>query len=138
MTPQIEARVGTVPLRVKLLPKAAAKSHRPERALPRTTCPIVGAGKLGELFVKGTAQGLRTPYETIESDDAERVVKELSSVEVIEPITPTSRRRGVEALDILRRSPRRRKGFLTRVSLFDFGPIGPDRLRAISSDRARA
>ena len=64
----------------------------------------------------------------IETDNADRVVKELSSVEVIEPVTPSGRRAGREALDILRRSPRRRKGFLTRVKLFDYG-ADPDQER---------
>ena len=66
----------------------------------------------------------------IETDHADRVVKELSSVEAIEPITPTARRAGAEAIDILRRSPRRRKGFLTRVKLFDYGP-DPDQERLL-------
>ena len=130
IAPKIEEQVGSVPLRVRVLPSAVAKTHRPERLFSDTTCPIVGAGGLGELFVKGTPEGLANLRHMIEADQAERVVKELSSVEVIEPITPTARRAGVEAMDILRRSPRRRKGFLTRVKLFDYGP-DPDQDRLL-------
>ena len=43
-------------------------------------------------------------------------------------MTSSARRTGHEALDILRRSPRRRKGFLTRVKLFDYG-ADPDQER---------
>ena len=41
----------TAPVRVKVLAKAAAKSHRPETLFSEDTCPIVGAGRLGELFI---------------------------------------------------------------------------------------
>src|SRR5690348_9590826 len=37
------ARVGAAPVRVKIIPKAAAKSHRPEHLFTDTTCPIIGA-----------------------------------------------------------------------------------------------
>ncbi len=114
--------IGSVPLRVKVIPNAVAKSHRPERLFAENTCPIVGAGGLGELFVKGTRSGLSTLKQMIDFDASDRAIKELSSIEVIEPVTPASRRSGSEPLDILKRSPRRRKGFLTRVKLFDYGP----------------
>src|ERR1044072_9515998 len=58
IAPTIEATVGSVPLRVTVLPNAVAKRHRPERLFSPATCPIVGAGSLGELYVKGTPQGL--------------------------------------------------------------------------------
>src|SRR5690349_17395683 len=40
-------QTGAAPVRVKLLTKAAAKSHRPENLFSTKTCPIVGAGRLG-------------------------------------------------------------------------------------------
>jgi len=49
------------------------------------------------------------------------MTKELSCVEAIEPITPVYRRGGAEAQDVLRRSPRGKHGFITRVRLFNFG-----------------
>jgi serine protease AprX len=130
MTPTVSARVGSIPLRVRVISQAVAKSHRPERLFSEATCPIVGAGGLGELFVKGTPGGLASLRHMIESDNADRVVKELSSIEVIEPITSSARRAGAEAIEILRKSPRRRKGFLTRVKLFDYGP-DPDQERLL-------
>jgi hypothetical protein len=110
-----------IPLRIKVISKAVAKSHRPDYIF-QNTCPIVGAGALGELFLKGSKEGLNKLIDTIENNQSARTIKELSSIEIIEPITPNLRRNGVKAVDILRKSPRREKGFLTRVKLFDFGP----------------
>lgn len=118
--PQVK-QTGAAPVRVKLLTKAAAKSHRPEKLFSSATCPIVGAGRLGELFVKATPDGLSRLARVIESNHAERIVKELSCVEAIEAVTPVYRRKGVEPKDVLRRSPRSKDGFITRVRLFNFG-----------------
>lgn len=121
--PQTKESVAA-PVRVKLLTKAAAKSHRPEQLFSSETCPIVGAGRLGELFLKATAEGLTKLTKVIESTQSKQVEKELSCVEVIEAVTPVYRRRGVEPKDILRRSPRSKDGFITRVRLFNFGVDG--------------
>jgi serine protease AprX len=123
VVPQIK-RVGAAPVRVKLLSKAAAKSHRPDHLFSANSCPIIGAGRLGELFVKATPQGLDTLVEMIEHNESDRITKELSCVESIEPLTPTYRRGGVQAADVLRRSPRGKDGFITRVRLFNFGQTG--------------
>jgi hypothetical protein len=86
------------------------------------TCPIIGGGKLGELFVRGTGEGLHALGEKIENDRSPIGEKELSVIETIEVVTPDYRRRQVLAGDILRESPRvGERGFLTRVRLFDFG-----------------
>ncbi|MCE9658187.1 MAG: S8 family serine peptidase [Burkholderiales bacterium] len=110
-----------VPVRVKILAKAAAKSHRPEKLFSEQSCPIIGAGRLGELFIKATADGLTRLNELIEHNTSDRITKELSCIESIEAITPALRRRGLGSDDILRRSPRRRDKFITRVRLFNFG-----------------
>lgn len=112
---------GAAPVRVKLVSKASAKSHRPDELFSEKTCPIVGAGKLGELFVKATADGLERLSEKIRTGTSELIVKEISSIEAIEPVTPAYRRKGVTALDLLRRSPRGKEGFRTRVRLFNLG-----------------
>jgi hypothetical protein len=120
IVPQIQ-RTGAVPIRVKLIPKAVAKSHRPEQLLSHQSCPIIGSGRLGELFVKATSAGLDRLSDIINNNQSERILKELSCIEAIEPITPVYRRRGIEAMDVLRRSPRGKQGFVTRVRLFNFG-----------------
>ncbi len=56
----------------------------------------------------------------IENNTSEQLIKELSCVETIEPITPTFRRGGLESAEVLRKSPRGDHGFVSRVSLFNF------------------
>lgn len=131
LIPEMKRTPG-VPVRVKLLTKAAAKSHRPEQLFSYDTCPIIGAGNLGELFVKATAEGLAKLKYKIEKNQSERVMKELSCVETIEVVTPVHRRRGIEPNDLLRRSPRRKTGFITRVRLFNFGS-DKDQIRLVAS-----
>lgn len=114
-------RTGTAPVRARLLPEASAKSHRPENLFSKDTCPIIGAGGLGELFLKATPHGLDALIEKIKSNTSDRITKELSAVQSIEPVTPSLRRDQALAQDILRRSPKRDKRFLTRVRLFDYG-----------------
>jgi hypothetical protein len=120
IVPQIRT-AGAAPVRVKLLPRAAAKSHRPEHLFSPQSCPIVGGGRLGELFVKATPEGLDRLGEIIADNASDQIKKELSCVETIEPVTPAYRRSGLEATDVLRHSPRGKHGFITRVSLFNFG-----------------
>ena len=125
--PQLR-QTNVAPLRVKVIPEAIAKSHRPERLFSEDSCPIVGAGSLDELYVKATTGGLRRLAEVIANETSPRLVKEISSVDLIEPVTPQSRRQGERPEDLLKRSPRKSDGFLTRVQLFVFGTDEDDRL----------
>jgi len=127
LIPQIR-NVGAAPARVKLLLKAAAKSHRPENLFSPESCPIIGGGRLGELFVKTTPEGLDRLTNIIEKNQSDRMMKELSCVEAIEPITPVYRRGGMDANDVLRRSPRGKQGFIERVRLFNLGGIDQARI----------
>jgi hypothetical protein len=61
--------------------------------------------------------------DIIENNQSDQMTKELSCIETIEAVTPAYRRSGTEARDVLRRSPRGKKGFITRVGLFDFGAV---------------
>jgi serine protease AprX len=122
VAPQLKiSGCAAAPVRVKLITKATAKSHRPEELFSENTCPIIGAGKLGELFLKATPQGLIKLAKKIELNASKQIEKELSCIESIEPLTPSYRRRGVEAIDVLRKSPKGENGFVTRVRLFNFG-----------------
>lgn len=109
------------PVRVKIIPQAFAKSHRPDELFSKDTCPIVGAGSLGELFLKATPDGLGELKEMIENNQTELIIKHISCIESIEVITPSYRRHGADSEDILRNCPRRSKGFVARVKLFNFG-----------------
>ena len=120
--------VGVAPVRVKLIPRAYAKSHRPRDLFSENTCPIVGAGQLGELYVKATLDGLAALQNQIESNSAKSMVRQLATVESIEAVTPVLRRKRKSALDVQISSPRiDDEFFLTRVRLFDFG--GPEQKR---------
>lgn len=129
---QYTAETGAAPVRVRLHAKASAKSHRPEQLFSDQTCPIVGAGRPGELFVKATPKGLEQLGEKISGGDSDAIVKELSCIEAIEPITPNFRRRGITPIDLLRHSPKAKDGFVTRVKLFDLGN-DPDQDRLVSN-----
>ena len=118
--PQVH-RTGSAPIRVRLYPKAVAKSHRPEHLFSPSSCPIIGAGRLGELFIKATPEGLERLEVTIRENRAESIVKDLSTVQSIEPVTPALRRGGMSALHILSHCPRGDNGFIARVRLFDYG-----------------
>jgi len=123
IVPQVR-NAEAAPVRVKLLSKAAAKSHRPDSLFSAASCPIVGAGRLGELFVRATPSGLDRLAKVIERNDTDQITKELSCVESIEAVTPAYRRGGINATDILRHCPRGKRGFITRVGLFNYGPSG--------------
>ena len=102
---QIE-NVGAAPVRVSLIPQAIAKTHRPEKLFSERTCPIIGAGGLGELFVKATPAGLDKLDDMVEEGNSAQLVKELSSVQKIEPVTPNFRLRNMSAGELLKNSPR--------------------------------
>lgn len=120
ITPQTR-NTGTAPVRVKLLIKAAAKSHRPEALFSEQTCPIVGAGRLGELFIKASPEGLTRLAKVIDTNRSDKITKELSSIETIEAVTPSYRRGGLGEDELLRKCPRGAQGFVARVRLFNFG-----------------
>lgn len=118
------SQLGTAkaaPVRVRVISKATAKSHRPDTLFSEQSCPIIGSGGVGELFIKATARGLSKLKDTINANESEQIIKELSCIESIEAVTPALRRCGQSADDVLRRSPRRGNGFVTRVRLFNLG-----------------
>lgn len=130
--------IGAVPARVRLISKAVAKTHRPEKLFSENTCPIVGVGRLGDLYIKATPKGLRELENELTSGTSKRLVKDISTLETIEPITPEDRRNRVSASDILRSSPKLTSGYATRVQLFDFGSTVPQyRLQQDFLERAK-
>lgn len=108
------------PMRVTVIAKATAKSHRPDNLFSDNTCPIIGVGQFGELFVKSTRKGIESLKTLIDSNETDGMVKALSCIETIEAVTPHYRRRGKTSKDILRSSPRGEEGFIVKVRLFEF------------------
>lgn len=76
------------PVRVKLISKATAKTHRPETLFSDKTCPIIGAGGIGELFVKANKTGIESLKRYIREGDSDTIIKELSCIESIEAVSP--------------------------------------------------
>lgn len=123
ITPEMQ-RAGGIPVRVNLNPHALAKSHRPDTLLSTTTCPIIGAGSLGKLFVKGTLDGLDRLSTLIADGESKGIVKELSTIDNFEPITPSIRCGGRTPDEISRACLPREHEFSVRVRLFDFDEKG--------------
>ncbi|MBI4369152.1 MAG: S8 family peptidase [Elusimicrobia bacterium] len=131
-------KLGVAPVRVRLIKEASAKSHRPESIFSSQTCPIIGAGKLGELFIKGTDAGLAKINKLVLEGNAANVKKEISTIETIEPVTPEFRRNGISPEDILRRSPKDGERFVLKVQLFEFGNEDQIRIYKDFVERCRA
>lgn len=130
LSSQLE-RIGVAPVRVQLVSRALAKSHRPEKLFSDRTCPIIGAGTHGELYVKATPAGLEALTQEIQHSSSDRMTKDLSTIQTIEALTPVQRRKKKTALQVLQASPRvGRDFFLTRVRLFDFGANEPTQIVA--------
>ena len=112
---------GVAPVQVSLISKALAKSHRPVQLFSENTCPIIGNGALGQVFIKATMEGLHQLEQKILTGTSEKIIKEISSVLSISPITSNFRLQGLESTQILQSSPRGENGFVSRVRLFDMG-----------------
>ena len=80
-----------------------------------------GGGTSANCSSRRRQKGWDRLAEIIEHSDSDRMTKELSCVETIELVTPSYRRSGLEAADVLRNSPRGKNGFVARVGLFNFG-----------------
>jgi len=113
--------IDVAPARLRLIKKAFAKSHRPENLFSDDTCPIIGAGKLGELFIKATSEGLLNLNKKIKQSRSEKLVKEISSIMEIEPITPKFRLNGFSINELEKNSPIYKSKKVLRVQLFNFG-----------------
>lgn len=73
--------------RVRLKQEAVAKSHRPTDLFNDDTCPIIGGGALGELFVSVQPQGLAKLADRIRTGAARTTEAHLSALADIRPYT---------------------------------------------------
>lgn len=74
--------------RVALKPKALAKSHRPTDLLNERTCPIIGVGGFGELYVSARPRGLQGLSHRIQHLNTKRGIANISTISEILPYTP--------------------------------------------------
>ena len=56
---------------------------------------VIGAGTMGELFVRATPDGLAKIEKTIQAGMAKRTIKEISTIATIEAVVPDRRRLGI-------------------------------------------
>ncbi|MDD3269500.1 MAG: S8 family peptidase [Syntrophomonadaceae bacterium] len=73
--------------RVKLHDDALAKSHRPVQVFKSNTCPVIGSGAFGEIFIQATEQGLINLSHLIKTNQAKKTVANISAIEDITPFT---------------------------------------------------
>lgn len=64
--------------------KAIAKSHKPNNLFNDKTCPIIGGGKLNEIYVKITETGINELEREIKETKARLKTSEMTKIEKIE------------------------------------------------------
>jgi hypothetical protein len=114
-------RSKSVPARVTLEKKAQAKSHRPTKLFGTDTCPIIGAGKPGELFIKMTPAGATALKHRIRLGISPHLEKAISTVRSIVPIKPEDRLSGLKPEELFEAAPSDEGRKLIKVTLFDYG-----------------
>ena len=67
--------------------KAIAKTHKPNNLFNETTCPMVGGGKLNEIYVKITQKGIENLEKEIKNTKAQTKTAEMTKIERIEMYT---------------------------------------------------
>ena len=90
--------------------KAIAKTHKPNNLFNTTTCPMVGTGKLNEIYVKITPKGIDNLEKEIKNTKAQTKTSEMTKIERIEMYTSE---------DVLKVNLNNIKGPL-KIKLFDY------------------
>ena len=84
-----------IPLKAVLTAKALAKSHWRDELFDQKSCPIIGAGKPGEIFLRGSRDGIHVLKNRILNGEREQLVKEISALKELRPIHPDDRLNGI-------------------------------------------
>ena len=110
-----------VPLRASLVTKALAKSHWQEALFDERSCPVIGAGKPGEIFLRGSRHGISLLKRRIEQGSTQQVVKEISALKDLRPVEPADRLSGQTPRDLFTAAPLAHGRKAVKVKLFDYG-----------------
>lgn len=110
--------------KVQLVEKAIAKSHRPTYLFSKDTCPIIGVGNLGQLFVRTEPKRLHYLKGKIEQEPSADTTKDrwkanISAVLNFDPFKENDRLKGgtpESLIELLERDGRS----AIKVKLFDF------------------
>jgi len=73
--------------RVVLKDEALAKSHRPTEVFDSASCPVIGVGSLGELYVSARPDGLRNLSQRLRHLTTKVGVAHISTIQTIAPFT---------------------------------------------------
>jgi serine protease AprX len=112
---------GVMPLKIMLIDKALAKSHVPDVLFSDTTCPIIGVGRPCEMFVQGNSRGMDRIKEKLAAGSSKEVLKAISTLKKIEPVTPKDRLNGATHQSVYDAAPEGKGGKKRiKVSLFDY------------------
>ncbi|MDR3405893.1 MAG: S8 family peptidase [Chthoniobacter sp.] len=109
-----------VPLKAILTPKALAKSHWRDALFDERSCPVIGAGKPGEFFLRGSREGLHTLKRRILTGDREQLVKEISAIKELRPIEPKDRLSGIPPEKLFLAAPKAKDRRAIKVKLFNY------------------
>ena len=101
--------------KVGLKNDARAKSHRPTTLFNPDSCPIIGGGGFGELYLSVTPTGLDSLRRTVEHDTRQKLVANMSTISRIAPYDEADVLEGTSLDDL--QPPRKRSGSL-RLQLF--------------------
>lgn len=112
---------GVMPLKVLLIDKALAKSHVPDALFSEQTCPIIGVGRPCEMFVQGSTKGLNRVKSKITAGSSKEVLKAISTLKKIDPVTPKDRLNGTSHQAVYDAAPEGKEGKKRiKVTLFDY------------------
>lgn len=109
-----------VPLKATLVAKALAKSHWHDALFDQKSCPVIGAGKPGEIFLKGSREGIQTLKRRILNGQNRQMVKEISALKDLRPILPEDRLNGVSPNKLFSVAQETHGRRALKVKLFDY------------------
>ena len=109
-----------IPLKVVVSPKAFAKSHWRDELFNEQSCPVIGAGKPGEIFLRASRSGIQTLKRRILHGVSKQVTKEISAITELRPIDPEDRLNGVSATKLYSGALEVGDQRALKVKLFDY------------------
>lgn len=113
-------RRPVVPVKAVLAPKAIAKSHWRNSLFDEKSCPVIGAGKPGELYLRASPEGIHVLKRRIRHGGGDQLLKEISAVKELRPIMAEDRLNGVEPAKLFSTAPDVRGRRPIKVKLFNY------------------
>jgi hypothetical protein len=119
----VPLRRPVVPLKAILTPKALAKSHWRDALFDEKSCPVIGAGKPGELFLRASHEGIQTLKRRILHGHGDQLQKEISAVKELRAFVAEDRLNGVAPAKLFSAAPDVRGRHPIKVKLFNYGNL---------------